>query len=271
MISIKELRKITQGEKVEGRERPWLYRSLQRGPSIYITFILLKTRLSPNQISFLSILAGMTGFFIFLSSGYSALIFGIIFFYLNILLDKVDGEVARYKKIFSLKGIFLDNINHLLIPSLFFFGLSLHIGLYRGLTLLTLVAGFLSVLSMSLIRTGWSLPAQIYAKKYLKHPELFILPETSTTPVEEAKKKHSFISLILRVVHQFQEFFMILLVFLIGIIAEIMTEMIVLEYLFVAFGILLPLIFLENSVKGYLSIEYRIRNQKDRFGPISRH
>ena len=264
-MNIKKLREIAQAGKVEGRERPWFYRSLQRGPSIYITTLFLKTSISPNSISFLSIIVGILGTIILFLPGYGPLIIALLLFYLNILLDKVDGEVARYRKIFSLKGIFLDNINHLLIPALFFMGMTFRITLFGDLNYFVLLAGFGGAIAMALIRTGWSLSAQIYAKKYLKHPELFALPESRKTSVEEAKESHSFLSYLLWIVHQFQEFFMIIFVFLVIIVLEMLLDKALLEYTLIFFGILLPLVFIENSIKGYLSIEHRIKAQKERF------
>jgi len=227
MTSIKKLRDITQKGKVMGRERPWLYKTLQRGPSIYITALLLKTRLSPNTVSAISIFVGIAGSVVLVFPATYWLFAGIILCYLNILLDKVDGELARYKQNFSLRGVFLDEINHLVVPALFFVGMMLHIVLFTDLgavtTLIAIVAGIFGALSMSFIRTGWSLAPQIFAKKYLKHPELFPLPDKSNDTVAKIKNRHSFVAHVLGFVHQFQEFFMILVVFLIATIVEITT------------------------------------------------
>src|SRR3989344_7467067 len=120
MESIQELREKLQREKLEGRERPWGYRLLQRGPSIYITKLFLKTPITPNQLTLLSIAFGITGSIFVLGLTPASKLAGIFFLYLNLVFDRVDGEVARYKGIYSLKGIFLDELNHLLVPPLFF-------------------------------------------------------------------------------------------------------------------------------------------------------
>lgn len=267
MEKIEELREITQKSKVEGRERPWLYRLLQRGPSIYITALFIKTRITPNQVSLLSIAVGIVGFFFLLSELPALFILGVALFYFNILLDKVDGEVARYKKIFSLRGAYLDEINHLSIPALFFFGVTLHLLLHSAHPLFPIVIfGTLASLSMTVIRTGWSLAPQIYAKKYKKHPELFTLPEPGEkTTVEELKSRRPFLITVLKIIHQFQEFFMIILLFFLasfldlGVIGEVRW------YLFIFLGIFLPLVVVENTIKGYFSVEQRIADINDRF------
>ena len=111
MKPIAQLRDILQREKLEGRERPWGYRLFQRGPSIYITWLLLRTPITPNAVTLLSILSGVGGAYLLLYPNWKVKLAALFLFYLNLLLDRVDGEIARYKKQFSLKGIYLDELN----------------------------------------------------------------------------------------------------------------------------------------------------------------
>jgi len=39
--------------------------------------------------------------------------------YVSFLLDKVDGEMARYKKMETLQGVYLDELYHVLVPTAF--------------------------------------------------------------------------------------------------------------------------------------------------------
>jgi hypothetical protein len=271
MKTTKELREQLQSMKVEGRERPWGYRALQRGPSIYITKLTMRLPLSPNQITFLDIIIGLVGcYFVFSLPGPWKLI-GFAFLYLNILLDKVDGEVARYKSIFSLRGIYLDEINHLTIPSLFF--VSLTYGMPSFITISPIITfwGTLAAISMPMIRISHSLASQIYAKKYIKHPELFTLPQINAeTTVEMTKRKYSTLRMIFSVIHQFQEFFMIIVSFALSLVIETILFRDAIFYplttrLLLLYGIFLPIIFIENSIKGYFSIEKRIAQLNERF------
>jgi len=268
MITTKELREITQKEKVVGRERPWFYVSLQRGPSIYLTRLFLATSITPNQITILSIFFGLWGVFLIFSSGFGNTIAGLICLYLNILLDKVDGEVARFKKIFSLKGVYLDEINHLTIPGLFFAALTLALfeNVETGRTMF-LFWGISAALSMPFIRIGHSLAPQIFVKKFLKKRELFTLPRAhGETAIDTMKKRGGVKKRFLSVAHQFQEFFMILLTFFIAVILEesAVSAPITL-WLVRIYGVLLPLIFIENTLKGALQIEQRISDLSERF------
>lgn len=272
METIKQLRQMLQAEKVEGRERPWGYGLFQRGPSIYITRLLLTLPITPNQVTFAGILIGLLGCYLVYLPNFWLNLTGIFLLYCNILSDKIDGEMARYKKIFSLRGIYLDNINHLVIPPLFFLAAAFGIGSTTTINpILIIFFGTTAALAMSLIRTGWSIAPQIFAKKYLKRPELFSLPQpTIETAIEKIKKRHTVLKTMLGVVHQFQEFFMILMVFFVGLIVERMFFPDhffhpLTSWLIVAFGILLPLIFIENCIKGFFDVEQKIADLKSRF------
>jgi phosphatidylglycerophosphate synthase len=268
MPTIKELREITQTIKVKNRERPWLYVSLQRGPSIYLTKLLLLTKITANQVSILTIVSGLFGAIFIYISGFFYTLIGIIFFIFSVILDKTDGEIARFKKVFSLRGVFLDETYHLVIPSLFFVSMTISLIDQKMFTMpYFLLLGSLAAISMSFIRIGHSLAPGIFVKKYLKHKELFKLPPSGEkTPVEKIKQESNILKIILNVVHQFQEFFMILLTYLIVLLIEQYTDLEnILVLLTAIYGILLPLVFIENTIKGFLQVEQRVSNLNNRF------
>ena len=102
--------------------RGWVYYYLTRKWSIYITRILLPTDITPNQITWAAIIISC----IALVSALVGLIwFAAILIYGSILLDKVDGEIARLKDKESFHGKKLDDIYHYLTPTIFYFGVGL--------------------------------------------------------------------------------------------------------------------------------------------------
>ncbi len=215
MEPIKELRHILQEEKINpvGWKRPWGYKTFQRGPSIYITRFLLSTSVTPTQVTTTGILLGLSGCLFLLHGEWYWKLCGLFLLYLSVLADKVDGELARYKKIFSLKGIFWDEISHLIVPPLMWLALArglVNISIYDER--LFLVTTSLGAVALVINRIIHSLPAQIYAKKYLKYKELFGTiqgPQATTydTPPENKIKK---IVSVLRPLHYFQDFFIII-------------------------------------------------------------
>ncbi len=276
MESITELRKNLQAYKYENRERPWGYRYFQRGPSIYLTKLAIKLNLTPNQITLTGISLGIAGsVLVFFALPFKIL--GAILLYLNILSDKVDGEVARYRiqnnlGSVYLRGVYLDELNHLIIPPLFLLGITLGIisRFPYDVSFLTLM-GLAAALALPFLRVYHSLAPQIFMKKYIKHPELFAsLPEKNVSdPVGNIKKRHGILRRILQTIHQLQDFFIIVFLFFIAFGLELafpaFRPSLLSGLLLVAFGILLPLIVIENSIKGFFSIEYRVRDLKERF------
>lgn len=264
MESIQNLREITQKEKLENRERPWGYRLFQRGPSIFLTWLLVRTPLTPNTITLLSILSGLGGAYLLLCPAWYIKLLAIFFFYLHLVLDRVDGEVARYKKIFSLKGIYLDELNHYIIPSLFF--LSLAWGL-KDITAYSesfmLLAGMWAGFASILLRLTHNIPYGIFLKKYAKHRDIFPFPETPVT-ISDIRATYSFLYPLFRCCHQFQDFFITILLFTVVLLGEqyIAPRVFLFPYtslLLFGYAIYLPLIVFENIYKGVTTIEARMK------------
>lgn len=275
MESVQELRRKLQAFKYEGRERPWGYFHLQRRPSIYLSRLAIKQNFTPNQITLAGITLGLAGcVLVFFSLPFK--IIGALLIYLNVLSDKVDGEVARWRiqknlgKVY-LRGVYLDELNHLIIPPLFVLGITLGIiaRFPYNTSFLTLM-GALAALSLPVLRVYHSLAPQIFAKKYAKHPELFApLPSSETKDaVSEIKRKRTFLRRLAQTFHQLQDFFLITLFFFIAFLLELIFPVfrpsLLSGLLLVILGIALPLMVVENSLKGFFSIEHRVRDVKEK-------
>ena len=120
----RDLKDICQKEKYTDKRLVKTGYLFHRKISIFFTrFFLRFPSILPDHITVLMILISFCGFFILvLTEDVWYSFFALLLFYLGFLLDKVDGEVARYRKIFSLRGIYLDDIYHLVIPSLLLMG-----------------------------------------------------------------------------------------------------------------------------------------------------
>lgn len=223
METIQELRRLLQEEKIHpsGWKRPWGYKTFQRGPSIYITRVLAQTRITPTQVTVAGILIGLVGCWSLLNGNWMYELFGISLLYLNILSDKVDGELARYKRVYSLKGIFWDEINHVIIPPLFWLSLAWgisEISIFYDKRYLMIVAA-IGACSLMLNRIVHSLAAQIFTKKYLKQKDNLSVRQKMHDVIAE-KTSWIFLRRAMRILYQLQDFFIILMVIAIAIVAE---------------------------------------------------
>lgn len=129
---IKELRRICQGNILNRANESWYGKLFSRKISIYLTrsILIIPLNISANQISLLGVLLNLVGA-IFLATGKSwYLIAGALILHGALILDCVDGEIARYRKTNNLLGRYTENILDGYISNpLIFMGLS--IGVYN--------------------------------------------------------------------------------------------------------------------------------------------
>jgi phosphatidylglycerophosphate synthase len=121
MPSITELRLICQKSVPELDKYPLLFKAI-RVVSIYLTWILIKTPLTPNSITLLGIFSAVLGLLSFI---FGWITLGIFCFIFCIISDFSDGEVSRYKNLKSKEGTYLDKVHHFYSNVIFFIALTL--------------------------------------------------------------------------------------------------------------------------------------------------
>ena len=121
MPSITQLRKVCQKSVPELDKYPLLFKAI-RVVSIYLTWILIKTPLTPNSITLLGIFSAVLGLLSFI---FGWITLGIFCFIFCIISDFSDGEVSRYKNLKSKEGTYLDKVHHFYSNVIFFIALTL--------------------------------------------------------------------------------------------------------------------------------------------------
>lgn len=101
------------------------------GPfSNYIAYFFARfIPLTPNQLSFVWGFLGVLAAFIMALGGYWNMVLGAIVYHIAILIDYVDGEIAKARKITTIGGTYLDRLFHYIHRGLLLFGLG--IGIYN--------------------------------------------------------------------------------------------------------------------------------------------
>jgi len=114
MPSIAELRAETQPDWLLGRPNAehWAGRLYLRRVSPYVTRLVLTTPLSANGVTALAIPIGLLAALSLTLAGIWPAVLAALLLQLQLLLDCVDGEVARWRKTFSPAGIYLDQLAH---------------------------------------------------------------------------------------------------------------------------------------------------------------
>lgn len=86
--------------------------------SIYFTRLFLYTKITPNQITFLSVLVFFSGISLLLFSNYILNLIGSLVIFFSIILDGCDGEVARFRKFIgnpikgNVGGLYAEPVSH---------------------------------------------------------------------------------------------------------------------------------------------------------------
>jgi phosphatidylglycerophosphate synthase len=117
--SISQLKNICRPKS----QRSWFPRYVSRPISIYITKILLYTPVSANHVTVSMLILGVLGGILLIFNNYWYSICGALLLIISLILDCVDGEIARYRKTTSIIGKYLDRLTHIVVYPFMFIGL----------------------------------------------------------------------------------------------------------------------------------------------------
>ncbi len=144
--TIEEIKQVTRPPGLEDFVARFVYRFF----SVRFTKYLVRTVLTPNQITIISLLLGLTAAFLFSFGSSLYLKLGAIALFLYSILDCVDGEIARLKHLESEFGKLLDSLVGIFKDV--FVVLGLCFGLYRQTyDISAWVFGFLVLFTMTML------------------------------------------------------------------------------------------------------------------------
>ncbi|WP_327351943.1 CDP-alcohol phosphatidyltransferase family protein [Streptomyces sp. NBC_01304] len=110
--SVAELRPVVHPPGVKDRRsgEHWAGRLYMREISLRIDRHLVNTKVTPNQVTYVMTVAAALAAPVLLVPGIWGAVLGVLMVQLYLLFDCVDGELARYKKQYSLAGVYLDRV-----------------------------------------------------------------------------------------------------------------------------------------------------------------
>ncbi|MFB4313372.1 CDP-alcohol phosphatidyltransferase family protein [Actinomadura sp. 21ATH] len=130
--SVADVRRYGQppGLKDRRNEEHWAGRLYMRALSPYFAWLAMRMGFSPNQLTYMMMGCGIAaGVVVSLPFGGTGALWtalgGALLIQVYLLLDCVDGEVARYLRQTSVAGVFLDRIGHYLSEVSLLIGLGL--------------------------------------------------------------------------------------------------------------------------------------------------
>jgi phosphatidylglycerophosphate synthase len=117
--TIEEMRPVCQwSENQDGELAPTgsLYnRYILRPISIYVTWLFIAIGIRAHAATVMMTIVGLAGIVCCVPHAMALTLVGGIFYFLFDLLDAVDGEIARWNKTSSTKGLYLDQVSHVFV------------------------------------------------------------------------------------------------------------------------------------------------------------
>jgi len=239
---VKKLRKICQSSA----KGDCLYdRIFIRKVSIYFTKLFLYTPITGNQVTLLMILVGAVASVFFVFGNHYMSIIGALILQLWYVLDHVDGEVARYRGK-SRIGVYLDLLNHSIVHPLIFVFMAF--GVYSAVNnIWILILGFSSAISVLWFDLAILNKYAVFVMERMPHKKEKKPGAAKKGSLGFLQKTYAGIGFVFR----FPGMMNILL------LASVFN---VLMYIFIFYGISLPVIALVNMVYEYKIGFKRISN-----------
>jgi phosphatidylglycerophosphate synthase len=120
-FDIKKMNKLPAEAQFFDVNKIWYF------PNGWVVRILYPTSITPNQITFLSLIFGLLSAGFYVSGRQDALVWGAVFLYGKVFLDNVDGNLARVRGTSSRFGRFLDSLADFLVTVLVYIGISFYL------------------------------------------------------------------------------------------------------------------------------------------------
>ena len=120
-----ELKRICQKPDYKTKGN-WYARNIVRDAALPATRLLLRTRVTADQVTLISLAVAMAGMAVLTWFGDGWFLAGVFLLQLWYYLDHVDGQIARYRKTVSLTGRFLDFMTHHIVHTVFLFALGFY-------------------------------------------------------------------------------------------------------------------------------------------------
>ncbi len=125
-FSMERLRELCKKEYYNPIQK-WMHHTM-----LYVTRPLLKTNITPNQITTFWLILQLIGSGLMIFGFYWTNILGVMLYTIAMLLDYVDGQIARIKKISTYKGIYLEELGIYFGSPVFFLCLSVGVSRVSG-------------------------------------------------------------------------------------------------------------------------------------------
>ena len=139
-----EVDKESYQRVISHSDSPIIDRYIIRKISGFITGLLVKTPVTPNQVTIISLILGIASAAFFSHGAHTYTIIAGLFYFISTVFDQCDGEVARYKQMTSDFGKTFDIIVDSIVNTTITIGITIAIYKTNG-SGLSIIAGLLAM------------------------------------------------------------------------------------------------------------------------------
>ena len=139
-----EVDKESYQRVISHSDSPIIDRYIIRKISGFITGLLVKTLVTPNQVTIISLILGIASAAFFSHGAHTYTIIAGLFYFISTVFDQCDGEVARYKQMTSDFGKTFDIIVDSIVNATITIGITIAIYKTNG-SGLSIIAGLLAM------------------------------------------------------------------------------------------------------------------------------
>ncbi|MDP2923632.1 MAG: CDP-alcohol phosphatidyltransferase family protein [Candidatus Omnitrophota bacterium] len=184
--NLKDLNAICQKKDYKTKGN-WMARHITRDMALVLSWLLLHTPITANQVTLFSLVAGGLGCVMFAHGSKVAMAVGAILLQLWYLLDHVDGQIARYRKQVTLTGVYFDYVSHYLIHIGIFFGIGYGIFASSG-NLFYFIMGITAGMGVTFLNLIYDVQYKAYFSKIIKLDVIFL--KRGQEEESQTKSKH---------------------------------------------------------------------------------
>ena len=252
--SLKELNRICQKPRYK-EVGNWMVRHILRDAALPVTWLLLHTPITANQVTLISLIIGLVGIVFFMFSSPFFLI-GALLLQLWYLLDHVDGQIARYRKTASLTGRFFDFLMHHIIHISILFSLGVYSFFLTGQFLFVLW-GFASSVALLAFNLIHDVKYKTFFERLVALEKPFSIRPPSECKATSGAKEFSGSRKVFSVLHKTCEVHVLMNVLALAALLQVLTP-ISLDlrfFLFLVYGIIAPSL-------AVVKFSYLIRGKK---------
>jgi len=139
-----EAEKKSEQSVISHSDSPIIDRYIIRKISGFITGLLVKTPITPNQVTIISLILGIISAAFFSHGAHTYTVIAGMFYFVSTVFDQCDGEVARFKHMTSDFGKTFDIIVDSIVNAAITIGIT--VAIYKtNSSSLTIIAGLLAM------------------------------------------------------------------------------------------------------------------------------